>query len=194
MENTRYMERGRPDNGKKKDKFVRTNWKIRARTTRLVAEGSAPSVMSTREALDRAQGAGLDLVELAYDPRTDTSTCRICDYGKYVYDMKQREKQARKQARASQADLKCLQIRLTTDTADMDRVVRKAKEFLQDGDRVRLSLRFRGRREMANVGMAKDVMKALVSNFDGMAVMDVPPDMSNREMYCILRSVCKGKG
>lgn len=172
---------------KKREKFVRTNWKIKACTCRLVEDGKQPRLMPTREAMDYARSLGLDLVELGYDYRNDTSTCRVCDYGKFVYEQKQKEKLARKQARANQVEVKTLQISLTTDTADLERVVSRAREFLDAGDKVRLTLRFRGRREIANVGMGKDVMKRMLVNFDDIAVLDSAPTLSGRELSCVLR-------
>lgn len=172
---------------KKREKFVRTNWKIKACTCRLVEDGKQPRMMPTHEAMDYAQSLGLDLVELGYDYRNDTSTCRICDYGKFVYEQKQKEKLARKQVRANQVEVKTLQISLTTDTADLERVVSRARDFLKAGDKVRLTLRFRGRREIANVGMGKDVMKRMLVNFDDIAVLDSAPTLSGRELSCVLR-------
>lgn len=172
---------------KKHEKFVRTNWKIKAYTCRLVEDGKVPRLMPTRDAMSYAQSLGLDLVELGYDYRSDTSTCRVCDYGKFVYEQKQKEKQARKQARANQVDIKTLQISLTTDTADLERIVSRAKDFLAAGDKVKLTLRFRGRREIANVGMGKEVMKKLLVNFDGIAVLDAAPTLCGRELSCVLR-------
>lgn len=173
--------------GKQKEKFVRTNWKIRARECRLIEDGRPPKILATKDALDYAQGLGLDLVEIGYDGRTGISTCKICDYGKYVYEQKQREKAAKKQARANQADLKCLQMSLTTDTADLDRMISRAKEFLEGGDRVKIALRFRGRRELANVDVGKNVMKSVLANFDGLAVLDSQPVLNGKELSCILR-------
>lgn len=188
----RYMvqhdSEGRNDGkDKKREKFVRTNWKIKACTCRLVEDGKQPRLMPTCEAMDYVQSLGLDLVELGYDYRNDTSTCRVCDYGKFVYEQKQKEKLARKQARANQVEVKTLQISLTTDTADLERIVSRAREFLEAGDKVRLTLRFRGRREIANVGMGKDVMKRMLVNFDDIAVLDSAPTLSGRELSCVLR-------
>lgn len=173
--------------GKQREKFVRTNWKIKAYECRLIEDGREPRILKTKDALEYAQGLGLDLVEISYDYKSGISTCKVCDYGKYVYEQKQREKAAKKQARANQSDLKCLQMSLTTDTADLDRMIARAKEFLEDGDRVKISLRFRGRRELANVGMGKDIMKSVLSHFDGLAVLDSPPALNGKELSCILR-------
>jgi translation initiation factor IF-3 len=170
-----------------KERFVRHNWKIKAARCRVIEENAAPVIMDTREAIEYAQSKGLDLVEVGYDFHTGISTAKICDYGKYQYDLKQKEKLAKKQARANTVDVKCLQMSLTTDTADLNRIIAHAKEFLEKGDKVKLSLRFRGRRELANIGLGRDMMKQVLSNFDGLAVLDSQPTLNGKELSCVLR-------
>jgi translation initiation factor IF-3 len=170
-----------------KERFIRHNWKIKAPKCRVIEENAAPVVMDTREAIEYAQSKGLDLVEVGYDFRTGISTAKICDYGKYQYDLKQKEKQAKKQARANTVDVKCLQMSLTTDTADLERMISHAKEFLEKGDKVKISLRFRGRRELANVDLGREIMKRVLKNFDGLAVLDSQPVLNGKELSCILR-------
>ena len=181
------MQQERPGQKDAREKFIRHNWKIKAAQCRVIEDGKLPAIMNTRDAIDYAQGKGLDLVEVGYDSRSGISTAKICEYGKYVYEMKRREKQAKKQARASAVKLKCLQMHLTTDTADYERIVEQAKAFLGEGNRVRLSLRFRGRRELSNMEYAKDIMKGLLSRFDGMAVMDSAPVLNGKELCCVIR-------
>lgn len=178
---------GRPGQKDSKERFVRHNWKIKARQCRVIEEGRPPIVMDTRAAVEYAQSKGLDLVEVGYDPKAGVSTAKICEYGKFMYDMKRREKAAKKQARANTADLKCLQMHLTTDTADFERMVEQAKGFLSNGDRVKLSLRFRGRRELSNMEYAKDLMRGLLTRFDGLAVLDSPPTLNGKELSCVIR-------
>lgn len=172
-----------------KERFIRHNWKIKAKQCRVIEEGRPPAVMDTRAAVDYAQSKGLDLVEVGYDSKSGVSTAKICDYGKFIYDMKRREKAAKKQARANVANLKCLQMHLTTDTADFERMVKQAKKFLADGDRVKLALRFRGRCELSNMDYAKDLMKKLLTRFDGMAALDSPPTLNGKELSCIIRKI-----
>jgi len=177
-ENTRHRntQQGRPNGPGQKDreKFIRYNWKIKAERCRVLEDGKAPVVMSTRAAVEYALGMGLDLVEVGYDPRNGVSTAKICEYGKYVYEIKRREKQAKKLARANSTELKCLQMHLTTDTADYERMVK-------------LSLRFRGRRELSNMDYAKELMKKLLTRFDGLAVLDSKPTLNGKELSCVIR-------
>lgn len=186
MQQDRQAKPGQKEN---REKFIRHNWKIKARQCRVIEDGKPPAVMDTREAIDYAQSKNLDLVEVGYDLKTGISTAKICEYGKYVYEMKRREKQAKKQARANMVDLKCIQIHLTTDTADFERLVSQAKGFLEKGDKVKLSLRFRGRRELSNMDYAKDIMKNLVSRFDGLAVLDTAPTLNGKELSCVIRKI-----
>lgn len=188
------MQNGRPNGPGQKDakeRFIRYNWKIKANQCRVLEEGRPPTVMNTRDAIAYAQDKGLDLVEVGYDPRQGISTAKVCDYGKYVYDMKRREKQAKKQARANATELKCLQMHLTTDTADFERMVKQAKSFLDEGAKVKLSLRFRGRRELSNMDYAKDLMKNLLCRFDGIAVLDSSPVLNGKELSCVIRKSSK---
>ena len=98
---------------REREKFVRYNWKIKAPQCRVIEDGKPPRMMQTRAAIEYAQNIELDLVEVNYDFKSGVSTCRICDYGKYMYDLKRREKTMKKQARAATVDVKCLQISLT---------------------------------------------------------------------------------
>ena len=104
-----------------------------------------------------------------------------------MYEQKKREKIAKKKARANVAELKTLQFSITTDDGDKSRIISHAKEFLAAGNKVKLSIKFRNRREMANINMAKDLMKAILGNFDGLAVLDSSPSLSGKELACILR-------
>ena len=155
---------------------------------RLVREGQQPIVIDRDAAIDLARQEGKNLVQIAYSKNDFPKTvCKILDYGKHLYEQKQREKQAKKQARANAAELKSLQFSLTTDEGDKSRIISHAKEFLAAGNKVKLSIKFRNRREMANINMAKDLMKAILGNFDGLAVLDSSPSLSGRELACILR-------
>lgn len=187
----KYSDQRTDGNGgretKKGERFIRHNWKIKNPMCRLVEDGKPPRVMPTKDALRLAQDAGTDLVEVGYDKYAGVSIVKITDYGKYVYLAKQKEKQLRKAARENQVEIKEVQLSLTIDTADLDRMVDRAKNFLAEGDKVKLALRFRGKREMANLGLAKDLMKRVLSNFDGVALLDSVPQLAGREMSCVLR-------
>ena len=171
----------------KKEKFVMTNYKIRNQYCRVIEDGKAPRIMKTSDAIAYAESLGLDLVEIGYDKVNACSNCKVLDYSKFMYEQKKREKIAKKKARANVAELKSLQFSITTDDGDKSRIISHAKEFLAAGNKVKLSIKFRNRREMANINMDKDLMKAILGNFDGLAVLDSSPSLSGRELACILR-------
>jgi len=183
------IQQGNPNRSgqRDKEKFIRHNWKIKASRCRVIEDGHAPVIMNTREAIDYAQDKGLDLVEVGYDVKSGISTAKICEYGKYIYDLKRREKQAKKQARANAIEIKCLQIHLTTDTADFERMVNQAKKFLSEGNNVKLALRFRGRREFSNMDYAKSIMTNLLSRFTDIAVVDSPLALNGKDLSCVIR-------
>lgn len=171
----------------KREKQVRTNYSIRSPYCRVIEEGTAPRILKTSEAIAYAESLGLDLVEIGYDKSNGCSNCKVIDYSKFMYEQKKREKQAKKQARANAVELKSLQFSLTTDSSDKQRIIEHAKAFLAEGDKVKLSIRFRNRRETSNLSMAKDQMKEILSNFDGLAILDSAPALNGKELACILR-------
>ena len=173
----------------KKEKFVMTNYKIRNQYCRVIEDGKTPRIMKTSEAIAYAESLGLDLVEIGYDKVNACSNCKVLDYSKFMYEQKKREKIAKKKARANVAELKSLQFSITTDDGDKSRIISHAREFLAASNKVKLSIKFRNRREMANINMAKDLMKAILGNFDGLAVLDSSPSLSGRELACIIRKV-----
>lgn len=185
--NDTYRQDAEKSRNDRREKFIRYNWKIKASQCRVIEDGKPPRIMSTRDALEYAQGLKTDLVEVNYDYKAGISTCKVCDYGKFMYDMKRREKDAKKQARAAAVDVKCIQISLTTDTADLERIIRHGREFLNSGDKVRLALRLRGRREMANMKAAERVMADTMEKFKDIAVVEQPVSLSGRELSCVFR-------
>lgn len=121
---------------------IRINLQIRVPQVRVVLEdGSSPGIMSTRDAMQMAQSAGLDLVEI--NPRSTPPVCKILDYGKFKYDEKKKAAAARKTQK--QSELKELTFRPNTDEHDLGIKLQMAKEFLKDGNKVKFAIRFRGR-------------------------------------------------
>jgi len=121
---------------------IRINLQIRVPQVRVVLEdGSSPGILSTREAMQLAQAAGLDLVEI--NPKSSPPVCKILDYGKFKYDEKKKAAVARKSQK--QSELKELTFRPNTDEHDLGIKLQMAKEFLKDGNKVKFAIRFRGR-------------------------------------------------
>lgn len=149
--------------------------------------------MKTKDAIADAESQGLDLVQIAYDKQNHRAVCKIIDYGKFKYEQLKRAKDAKRQARANAVDIKQVQFSITTEDADKERLIAQAKDFLAEGDKVRLVIRFRNRRESQKLDYANAVMKDLLSNFDGVAVLDSSPAVSGRELSCMLRGQKKGQ-
>lgn len=168
-------------------KKYKINWNITNKQCRVIEDNKRPVIMQTSAAIEYAQSLGLDLVEIGYDKSNNCSNCKVCDYGKFIYEQKRHEKMIKKQAKAMKSELKCLQMSLTTDIADLNRLVEHAKEFLKNGDRVKISLRFRNRRESENINLAKDILRDTVMKFDNLAVLDSQISLNGRELSCILK-------
>lgn len=170
-----------------KEKTTRVNYNIRNAYCRVIDNGKVLGIMKTSEAIKYAEDLNLDLVEIGYDKANNCSNCKVCDYSKFIYEQKKREKEAKKQARANKVDIKSVQFSLTTDTADKIRLIRHAKEFLEAGDKVKITIRFRNRRETANIELAKKTMKEVLADFENIAMLDSAPIQNGKEFSCIIR-------
>jgi translation initiation factor IF-3 len=163
------------------------NYNIRSQYCRVIEDNIEPRIMATREAIEYAKSKNLDLIEIGYDKANQCSNCKVGDYSKYIYNQKKREKLAKKQARQAQVDIKSIQFSLTTDTADKKRFIEHAKQFLEEGNKVKLAIRFRNRREMTNIDLAKTLMREILNELDSIALLDSTPALNGKELSCILR-------
>jgi bacterial translation initiation factor 3 (bIF-3) len=141
----------------KKDILI--NDEIREKEVRVIgAEGEQLGVMSSADALAKAEEANLDLVLIA--PQGNPPVCRIMNYGKYRFEQAKREKEARKNQK--QAELKEIQMSLNIDTNDFNTKVNQACKFLKNGDKVKLRVRFRRARELTHMNLGEELMKKFV--------------------------------
>lgn len=138
-------------------------------------------VMSPRDALRLAQERDLDLVKVA--PQAKPPVCKILDYGKYRFEMQKKEKEARKNQKV--VELKEIRLSLNIDTNDFNTKVNQAVKFLQQGHKVKVSIRFRGR-EMAHTNLGIDVEKRFAEALEGKAVIDKQPKLEGRSMMMFL--------
>lgn len=185
----KYQNNKQQVKNSKKDKVIYTNYNIKSHSCRVIEDGKPPRIMLRNAAIEYAQSKNLDLIEIGFDKAGNCSNCKVADYSKYIYNLKKQEKEAKKQARAAKTVVKTMQMSLTTDTADRERMIAHAKEFLAEGDKVKISLRFRNKREMTNIEYAKTVMKDVLNEFDGLAILDSKPTLAGRELSCILRKI-----
>lgn len=156
------------------DNQYRVNHQIRIPQVLVIGpEGEKLGAMSPEEAMAIANENGLDLVEVA--PTARPPVCRVMDYGKFRYE------QAKKAAssKTTRVDLKELRLRPKTDAHDKDTVIRKAKDFLSKGDRVRLVMRMRGR-EQSHTDLWLQKMREIVAEFKDCASVTQPPRIEGR--------------
>ena len=163
------------------DKDLRINEQIRVREVRLIRDEGEQGIMSTLEALEIARGQGLDLVEVA--PQAVPPVVKILDYGKYKFE---NEKKVRDSKR-KQKLLKLKEIRMQPkiDEHDLDFKSKHIKDFLAEGNKVKVTVRFRGR-ELAHTELGLDVLKDVLKRIEGEYVMDKNPSMEGRFMSMVL--------
>ena len=136
------------ENKSKTREVTFVNYNIRNPKVRVVDDISKQQkVMDTHAAIALAQEKGLDLVEIAFDKANRMPICKIIDYGKWKYLQTKKQKDAKKTAKANAIELKTVQFSIATDDSDKARLVNQAKEFLAKGDKVKIAIRFRNRRE-----------------------------------------------
>ncbi len=138
-------------------------------------------VIDTDEAKRRAREAGLDLVEVA--PNSEPPVCRIMDYGKWKYAQRKKEQKAK--SHAKQSELKGMRLRPKIDDHDLEIKVKKAREFLEDGDKVQFTMLFRGR-EMAHRDLALKQMNDIVDTLADCAKVEQSPKMMGRRATMVL--------
>ena len=154
------------------------NEEIRDKEIRVVgSDGSQLGIMSPRDAMKRAAEQNLDLVKIA--PQAVPPVCRIMDYGKYRYEQAKREKEARKNQKT--VEVKEVRMSLNIDTHDFDTKANQAKKFLTGGDKVKVSVRFRGR-EMAHPEMGKTLLDRFIAACAEVGSIDKPPKMEGRSL------------
>jgi len=163
-------------------KPVRINERIRIREVRLIdEEGNQLGIVPTFQALSIARDRGLDLVEVA--PNAMPPVCRIMDYGKARYEQSRKERESRRNSKA--ITIKEVRLKPKTDDHDLDTKSRRAKEFLEDGDKVKLTVLFRGRENLhPEVGRA--LLDRLLDQLGPYAIIESTPRLEGRNMSAML--------
>ena len=161
---------------------LRVNREIRAPEVRVIDEdGTMLGVFSPMEALRMAEGKGLDLIEIA--PTARPPTCKIMDYGKYKYEQKKKEHQARKNQTI--IVIKEIQLRPRTDQHDLNVKMKHARRFLLEGDKVKVNLRFYGR-EMAHQHLGMALLDKVIAALADISMVEVPPKMEGRQLFVLV--------
>lgn len=160
------------------------NEEIRDKEIRVVgADGSQLGIMTPRDALNMAAELNLDLVKIA--PQATPPVCRIMDYGKFRYEQAKREKEARKNQKT--VEVKEIRMSLNIDVHDLDTKVNQAKKFLSTGDKVKVSVRFRGR-EMAHPEMGRGLLEQFAEACSEVGSVDKPAKMEGRSLTIFIAS------
>jgi translation initiation factor IF-3 len=160
----------------------RVNEEIRIPLVRLIgSNGEMIGIMPTREALHRAMQEGLDLVEIS--PGADPPVCKILDFGKFKYEQQKKRSEARKKQKI--VEIKEIKVRPNIDDHDYDVKLRQMKNFIAEGDKVKVTLRFRGR-EMAHLDLAMKVLERVKAELEPVAKVEQMPRMENRQMVMVL--------
>ena len=158
------------------------NEQIRDKEIRLIGEsGEQLGIMSSREALKLAEEAGLDLVKIA--PTAKPPVCKIVDYGKYRYELARKEKDAKRKQKV--IEVKEIRMSPKIDTNDLNTKVGAARKFLEKGNRVKVTLRFRGR-EMAHMSTSKHILDDFAQMLSDIAVVEKMPKVEGRSMIMFL--------
>ena len=164
------------------DKDLRINEQIRVREVRLIRdEGEQQGIMSTAQALEIAREAGLDLVEVA--PQASPPVVKILNYGKFKFENEKKIRDSKKKQKLLK--LKEIRMQPKIDDHDLDFKSKHVKGFLADGNKVKVTIRFRGR-ELAHTELGLDVLKDVLARIEGEYVMDKPPAMEGRFMSMVL--------
>ena len=158
------------------------NEQIRDREIRLIGQnGEQLGIMSARDAYLKAQEAGLDLVKIA--PTAKPPVCKIIDYGKYRYELARKEKEAKKKQKT--IEIKEVRLSPNIDTNDLNTKVGAARKFITKGDKVKVTLRFRGR-EMAHMNSSKYILDEFAESLSDIATVDKAPKVEGRSMTMFL--------
>ena len=158
------------------------NEQIRDKEVRVIGEdGAQLGIMSSREAMKLAQEAELDLVKIA--PTAKPPVCKIIDYGKYRYELARKEKEAKKKQKT--VEVKEVRLSPNIDVNDLNTKVNNAKKFIAKGNKVKVTLRFRGR-EMAHVQSSKHILDDFADMLKDIASVEKAPKMEGRSMSMVL--------
>jgi len=164
------------------EKRVKINWQIRAKEVRLIgADGTQLGITPLEEALKTAEAEGLDLVEIS--PTAQPPVCRVMDYGKFKYEQSKKIQLAKKKQVVTQ--VKEVKFRPKTDEHDYQFKLRHIRRFLEDKDKVKVSVRFRGR-EIAFSGQAVNILNRIRAEIEDIGKIEYEPKMEGRDMVMIV--------
>lgn len=165
------------------------NDEIDVKEIRLIGDdGEQLGIVSVAQAIEKATEQGLDLVEIA--PDSEPPVCRLMDYNKHLFESKKKKAEQKKKQR--QVQIKEIKFRPTTEDGDYKVKLRKLIEFLEEGDKVKVTLRFRGR-EMAHQELGMQLLKRVENDLSEYGSLELEPNMEGRQMVMVIGQKKKGK-
>ncbi len=171
------------------EKELRINEYIRVREVRLIdADGNQKGIVPIVQALQMARDAGVDLVEVA--PQAQPPVCKLLDYGKYKFELEKKSRESRKHQK--QIRIKEIRMQPKIDEHDLDFKTRHIREFLDEGNKVKVTVRFRGR-EMAHTELGKEVLDRILQMLEDSFLVEKPAQMEGRTMSLLLNPKGKAK-
>ncbi len=160
----------------------RINREIKAKEVRLINyNGENLGVVSIQEALKIASEVGLDLIEIS--PQVNPPVCKVLDYGKYKYEMQKKKNEAKKNQKV--VSIKELKLRPMIETHDYEVKLKQAKKFLSQGDKVKFTMRYKGREMSAN-DMGKEILNKLIEDLEGLCKVDAAPKAEGKQVFMIV--------
>ena len=166
-----------------KPKGPKTNERIRASEVQVInSEGKNLGTLPTREAIEIAKQEGLDLIEIS--PNANPPVCKIIDIGKYKYDLQKKANKAKKKQK--KIELKEIKLRPVTEVHDYTFKIKNAQKFLSKGDKVKFTVRFKGR-EMQHTHLADNLMDRIKADTENFGKIEVNPKMEGRQMIMIVQ-------
>lgn len=161
---------------------VRVNHRIRVPEVRVIAaDGTQLGIMSSQEAIRTAMEQGLDLVEV--NPKADPPVCKIMDFGKYKYEEKKKASEARKKQNI--VEIKEVKVRPKTDEHDLETKVRHIRRFLEEGNKAKITVRFRGR-EITHPEKGREVIDEILKALEGLIVVESHATMEGKQMTVLI--------
>ena len=151
-----------------------------------VVDNESTRIMSRDDAIAEAKSQGMNLVQISFNPNVfPGSICKILDYAKFKYDQKKKQKEQNKKARASRVELKELSFTIRIDEADKQTKLKHAREFLNDGNMVKLSI-FLTKREMLRLDYAKTLLVSIMKDLEDVSKLEKAPTLEGRNWSCIV--------
>lgn len=170
------------DRNQQRQPQVRVNYRIRVPEVRVIAaDGTQLGIMTSQDAIRMAQEQTLDLVEV--NPKADPPVCKIMDFGKYKYEEKKRANEARKKQNV--VEIKEVKVRPKTDEHDLDTKIRHIRRFLEEGNKAKITVRFRGR-EITHPEKGREVLDDIIKALEGLINIEGNPALEGKAMTMLI--------